>query len=79
MLCNFSCFCYCLLTSFKINFFEKIILGTHSRVSNFLDPDKDRHSVGTDLDPNCLLVYQQMTKVVTSEERVNSTDLRRIL
>ena len=24
------------------------------RVSNSLDPDKDRHSVGPDLGPNCL-------------------------
>ena len=44
MLGNFSCFC-CLLTVFKINCFKN---GTLS-VSNGLDPDQDRRSVGPDL------------------------------
>ena len=40
MLGNFSCFC-CLLATFI-------------RVSNGLDPDQDRRSVGPDLGSNCL-------------------------
>ena len=36
---------YHLLTFSKLNFL---------RVSNCLDPDQDRHSVGPDLGPNCL-------------------------
>ena len=43
MMGNFSCFCCRLLTFFKIK-----------RISNGLDPDQDRRSVGPDLDPNCL-------------------------
>ena len=70
MLGNFSCFCCCLLTFFKITFsknsFKNII-----RVSNGLDPDQDRYYVSPDLDPNCLQSYQQMTKVAASKERVN--------
>ena len=38
----------CQLTFFKIPFRNTI------RVSNGLDPDQDRHSVGPDLGPNCL-------------------------
>ena len=53
MLGNFSCF-YCrLLTFFKINFFKKFFQDA-IRVSNGLDPDQDRRSVGPDLGPNCL-------------------------
>ena len=36
------------LSVFKNSFWSTI------RVSNSLDPDQDRHSVGPDLDPNCL-------------------------
>ena len=53
MLGNFSCFCCRLLTFYKINFLKKNFRNTF-RVSNNLDPDQDRHSVGPDLDPNCL-------------------------
>ena len=35
------------------NFFKKLIRST-IRMSNSLDPDQDRHSVGPDLDPKCL-------------------------
>ena len=35
--------------------FSKNSLRNTTRVSNSLDPDQDRHSVGPDLDPNCLL------------------------
>ena len=42
------------------------------RVSNSLEPDQNQHSVGPDLDPNCLQrFYQRWTKVSTSKERVN--------
>ena len=40
-------------------FFQKILSPTLS-VSNGLDPDQDRHSVRTDLSPNCLQIQQQM-------------------
>ena len=49
---NFSCFCYHLLTFFKINFSKKIS-GSLS-VSNSLDPDQDRRLVSPKLGPNCL-------------------------
>ena len=39
------------------------------RVSNCLDPDWDRSSVGPNLDPNCVQSHQQMTKVATGKER----------
>ena len=38
---------------FKINCFKKLFQES-GRVSNSLDSDQDRHSVGPDLDPNCL-------------------------
>ena len=47
----------------KMHFFKKLILKKKSaesffwntiRVSNGLDPDQDRRSVGPDLCPNCL-------------------------
>ena len=50
MLSNFSC------TSadiFKINFPKNAFRNT-IRVSNGLDPDWERSSVGPDLGPNCL-------------------------
>ena len=72
MLGNFSCFCCPLLTFFKINFF-KIKFRNTIRVSNALDSDQDRHSVGPDLSPNCLqrLTAEQMTKTAASKERVD--------
>ena len=54
MMCNFSCYCCCLLTFFQINLF-KILSETFAiRMSNSLGPDQDRHYVGPDLGPNCL-------------------------
>ena len=50
---NFACFCCCLLTFFKIDYFKKKFKTT-IRVSNGLDPDHDRHFVSPDLGPNCL-------------------------
>ena len=38
---------------FKINFFKNSFRNTF-RMSNSLDPDQDRHSVGPDLGPNRL-------------------------
>ena len=51
MLTHFSCFCCCLLTFFKINFFKKSIRNT-IRMSKGLDPDQDRCSDGPDLGSN---------------------------
>ena len=53
MMGNFSCVCCRLLTFFKINFKKKSFTST-IRLSNGLDPDEERPSVGPDLGPNCL-------------------------
>ena len=53
MLGNFSFFCCRLLTFYKLTFSKNSFRNT-IRVSNRLDPDQDRHSVGPDLGPNCL-------------------------
>ena len=53
MLGNFSYFCYHLLTFFHF-FFQKNSFRNTIRVSNNLDLDQDRYSVGPDLGPNCL-------------------------
>ena len=37
---------------------------------NGMDPDQDRHSVSTDLGPNCLQSNRQTTKIATRKERV---------
>ena len=49
---------------FKINYFQKAFTsGTVSEVSNSLDPDQHRSSVGPDLGPNCLhLVISRQKK-----------------
>ena len=39
-------------------------------MSNDLDPDQDRRSVGPDLGPTVCKGNQQMAKVTTSKERV---------
>ena len=57
MLGNITGFCCRLQTFFSKLFFSKNTI----RVTNALDPDQDRHSVGPDLGPNCL----------QSKERVN--------
>ena len=38
------------------------------RMSNSLDPDQDRHSVGTDLGPNCLHVISRRQKSLARKE-----------
>ena len=53
MLGNFSSFHTHLLAFFKMIFQNAI------RVSNILDPDKDRGNFGPNLDPNCLQRYYQ--------------------
>ena len=53
MLGNFSCFCCRLLIFSKLTFSKSSFRHTIT-VSNSLDPDQDRHSVGPDLNPNCL-------------------------
>ena len=37
-------------------------------MSNSLDPDQDRHSVGPELGPNVCKGYQQTTKTAASKE-----------
>ena len=44
MLGNFSCFCWCVLTFFKINFF-KIFFQEHYQSVNSVDPDQDWHNL----------------------------------
>ena len=69
MLGNFFMF-YCrLLTLFKINFFKNSITNT-IRVSNGLDSDQDRRSVGPDLGPNCLQRLSTDDNSLRSKERV---------
>ena len=48
-------------------------------MSNGLDPDKDRCSIGPDLGPNCFFkCYQQTTKVATAKERVNFSSILQV-
>ena len=54
MLGNCSCFYFRLLTFSKIKFFKNKPTRHTIRVSNSLDQDQDRHSVGLHLDSNCL-------------------------
>ena len=54
MLGNCSCFYFRLLTFLKIKFLKIKPPRTTIRVSNSLDPDQDRHSVGLHLSSNCL-------------------------
>ena len=55
MLGIFECL-YCrLLTFLKLSiYFHNVFFRNTIRVSNGLDPDQDRRSVGPDLGPNCL-------------------------
>ena len=56
------------IVTFSENYFRNTI-----RVSNSLDPDQDRHSVGPDLGLNSLQrlsTVEQMTKIAASKERV---------
>ena len=55
MLGNISCFCQVVVCWFysKLTFSKNSFRNT-IRMSNGLDPDRDRRSVGPDLGPNCL-------------------------
>ena len=53
MLGNFSCF-FVIRWLFSKSTFSKNSFRDIIRVSNSLDPDQDRHSVGPGLGPNCL-------------------------
>ena len=44
------------------DFFSKLTFWNTIRVSNGLDPDRDRHSVGPDLGPNCLQKFSADNK-----------------
>ena len=68
MLGNFSCFCYFLLTFFKT--FSKISFRNTLKVSNGLNPDFCWSWSGS---KRLCLIYQQMTKVTTSKEKVNGS------
>ena len=73
MLGNFLC-CYMLLSSdfFQNELFQKILSDRNTyRVSNNLDPDRDRHSVSPDLGPKCLQRLSAEDQVAASKERVN--------
>ena len=57
-----------MLIFFKINFFEKFFQEyIQSVITNSLDPDQVRHSVGLDLGPNCL---QRLSADDTRRQRV---------
>ena len=71
MLGNFLFLC-CHLTFFKTNFFQNIASETIG-VSNSLEPDQDRHSVGPDLDPKLFAMVisrREKSKVAASKETV---------
>ena len=53
MLGNFTCF-FVICWFFQNSTFSKKYFRNTIRVSNSLDPDQDRHSIGPDLGPNCL-------------------------
>ena len=47
-------FCRLLIFFFKFSVFEKKYFKNIIKVPNSFDPDRARHHVGPDLDPNCL-------------------------
>ena len=67
MLGNF-CVLFCRLLIFSKSTFSKNSFGNTIRVSNGLDPDQGRHSVGPDLGPNCL---QKLSADGTNRQKVN--------
>ena len=67
MLGNQICFCLSSAVFFKIEVFKNSFRNT-IRVSNGLDPDQDRHSVGPDLRPNCLLRKSAGDKMLCGKE-----------
>ena len=74
MLGDFSCVTSHWLTFFQNYFFKKKSFGnTIIRVSNGLDLDQDRHSVGLHLGPNYFQKPSARTKFATSRQRVKLT------
>ena len=71
MLGNFACFYVICGFFFKSTFSKKSFRKT-IRVSNSLDPDHARHSVGPDLGPTVCKGYQQKSKTATCGEIVKS-------
>ena len=61
-----------MLSLSSADFFKKKSFRNTIRVSNGLDTDHDRRSVGPDLVPTVCKDYQQMTKVAASKDRVKS-------
>ena len=51
---DFSSICFHLLIVFKLTFSKLVMNTIRAKVSNTLDPNQERHSVGADLGPNCL-------------------------
>ena len=68
MLGNFACL-FVVCWFFSKSTFSKKNFRNIIRVSNSLDPDQNRHSVGPDLGPNCL---QRQSADDTSRQRVIS-------
>ena len=50
------------------NLYKKKFFTNTIRVSNDLDPDQDRRSVGPDLDPNCFQRLSADDKVAASSD-----------
>ena len=68
---NFTCFCCCLLTFFKINFFKKFFLEHYQIVKQFwIQIRTDILSVLIWVQAVCK-DYQQITSIAASKERVN--------
>ena len=54
---------------FQHYFFQKCSLGYNIRVPNSLDPGQARHSVGPDLDPNCLQRSSTDNKICSKQAK----------
>ena len=68
---NPACYAFVLSADFlKKNFCKKNSFRNTVRVSNSLDPDKNRNFVGPDLDSNCLKRLSADDKVSTSKDSV---------
>ena len=72
----FACWVFIMLLTLlpfvKINFSKNYFINT-IRVSNGLDPDQERHSVGPDLGPNCLQRLSSKDKSPLSRKEFNIT------
>ena len=68
---------HCLLTFFKIIFFQKKIFKEHYQSDKQFGSISGKHSVSLDLDPNCK-GFQQTTKVTASKKRVKTIPIIRL-